>query len=304
MINRLLLMVMLLTTLLCGCGDEEAVKVSLNKRQEITARPQRPAITYAYLPQYSHTESFQRHHRLVEYLAEETGLAIRQVFPDSFSHHIEMFGQGKIDISFSNPFVYVNLAHRYGAKAMARIVEEDGQAEFRGQIIARKDNESIQSLEDCRGKSWLAVDPTSAGGYLFPLGHFVEHGLHIQDFKEVVFAGGRQENVILSVYAGLHDLGSIREGSLKVVEKKIDIDQIKIVANSRSYPGWVYAYSPRLPREAADKIKAALLKLDYGGNTHHRAILEAARFIGFVSSDDRDFDPIRELNKKVGLQLE
>ena len=297
---------MLLTAvLLCSCGDgEETVKVSLSKRQEITARPQRPAITYAYLPQYSHTESFQRHHRLVEYLTEETGMLFRQVFPESFADHINMFGQGKIDVSFSNPFVYVKLANRFGAKAMARIIEEDGRAEFRGQIIARKDNEAIQTLEDCRGKSWIAVDPTSAGGYLFPLGHFVEHGLHIRDFKEVVFAGGRQENVILSVYAGLHDLGSIREGSLKVVEKKIDISQIKIVATSRPYPGWVYASSPRLPQETANKIKAALLKLDYKGNPRHRTILEAARFIGFVPSDDRDFDPIRELNKMVGLELD
>ena len=69
--------------------------------------------------------------------------------------------------------------------------------------------------------------------------------------------------MILGVYAGLHDLGSIREGSLTVVENKIDINQIKVVASSRSYPGWVYAYSPRLPQEAADKIRAALLKLDY-----------------------------------------
>jgi len=295
----------LLLLLLASCkGGEEAVPVSLDKRQEITARPQLPAITYAYLPQYSHTESFQRHQGLVEYLAEETGLPIRQVFPDTFAHHISMFGQGKIDISFSNPFVYVKLASRFGAKAMARIVEEDGRAEFRGQIIARRDNEAIRSVEDCRGKSWVAVDPSSAGGYLFPLGHFVDHGLTLRDFKEVVFAGGRQENVVLGVYAGLHDLGTIREGSLQVVANKIDIDQIKVVATSRSYPGWVYAYSPRLPQEAADKIRDAMLKLDYGHNPRHRAIFDAARFIGFVPSDDRDFDPIRELNTKVGLELE
>jgi len=288
-----------------SCGEgEEAVKVSLDKRQEISFRPQLPAITYAYLPQYSNTESFQRHHRLVEYLAEQTGLPMRQVFPDTFAHHISMFGQGKIDISFSNPFTYVKLANRFGAKAMARIIEEDGRAEFRGQIIARKDNEAIQTVEDCRGKSWVAVDPSSAGGYLFALGHFVEHGLNLRDFKEVVFSGGRQENVILGVYAGLHDLGSIREGSLKVVENKIDLNQIKVVASSRSYPGWVYAYSPRLPQEAADKIRAALLKLDYQHNPSHRAILDAARFIGFVPSDDRDFDPIRDLSTKVGLDLE
>ena len=232
--QRLFFLCMLLAALfLCSCGeDEKAVKVSLDKRQEMTFRPQLPAITYAYLPQYSHTESFQRHHRLVEYLAEQTGLPLRQVFPDTFAHHISMFGQGKIDISFSNPFIYVKLANRFGARAMTRIIEEDGRAEFRGQIIARKDNEAIQSVEDCRGKSWVAVDPSSAGGYLFALGHFVDHGLNLRDFKEVVFAGGRQENVILGVYAGLHDLGSIREGSLKVVENKIDLNQIKVVATS------------------------------------------------------------------------
>lgn len=301
----LALVLLLVAVLVAACGEgEEAVPVSLDKRQEIAYRPQLPAITYAYLPQYSNTESFQRHHRLVEYLAEETGLPIRQVFPDTFAHHLSMFGQGKIDISFSNPFVYVKLANRFGAKAMTRIVEEDGQAEFRGQIIARKDNESIRTIEDCRGKSWVAVDPSSAGGYLFALGHFVDHGLTLRDFKEVVFSGGRQENVILGVYAGLHDLGSIREGSLKVVENKIDIDQINVIATSRSYPGWVYAYSPKLPQEVVDKIRAAMLKLDYAHDPRHRSILEAAKCIGFVPSDDRDFDPVRELSTKVGLDLE
>jgi len=299
------LFMLLAALLLVSCRDEEAaVNVSLDKRQEISFRPQLPAITYAYLPQYSKTESFQRHHQLVEYLAEQTGLPIRQVFPDTFDDHISMFGQGKIDISFSNPFIYVKLANRFGAKAMTRIIEEDGRAEFRGQIIARKDNKTIQSLDDCRGKSWVAVDPSSAGGYLFPLGHFVEHGLNLRDFKEVVFSGGRQENVILGVYAGLYDLGSIREGSLKVVENKIDINQIKVVANSRWYPGWVYAYSPRLPQDVADRIRAAMLKLDYKNDPRHRAILDAAKFIGFVPSDDRDFDPIRDLSTKVGLDFE
>lgn len=299
------LWLLLLVMALGSCREsEKAVKVSLNKREDIAFRPQSPAITYAYLPQYAHTESFQRHHLLVEYLAEQTGLAIRQVFPETFDDHIKMFGQGKIDISFSNPFIYVKLASRYGAKAMARIIEEDGRAEFRGQIIARKDNQAIKSLMDCRGKSWVAVDPSSAGGYLFPLGHFVDHGLQLNDFKEVVFAGGRQENVILGVYAGLHEIGSIREGSLDVVKDKIDIDQIKIVDTSRWYPGWVYAYSPRLPPEVVERIRTAMLRLDYTGDPRHREILDAAKCIGLIPSNDQDFDPIRELSTKVGLDLD
>ena len=296
---------LLLALSLSACEErEETIKVSLDKREEITFRPQMPALTYAYLPQYSHTESFQRHHRLVEYLSEQTGMPIRQVFPDTFDDHINMFGQGKIDISFSNPFIYVKLANRFGAKALTRIIEQDGRAEFRGQIIARKDNDEIKTIEDCRDKSWVAVDPSSAGGYLFPLGHFVDNGINLDDFKEVLFAGGRQENVILGVYAGLHDVGSIREGSLSVVEDKIDINQIKIIDSSRWYPGWVYAYSPRLSEDVAEKIREAMLKLDYENNPQHRDIFDAARFIGFVPSDDQDFDPVRELSQKVGLDLD
>ncbi len=298
-------MILLAAVFLSACGEtEEAITISLEKREEIAFTLQVPALTYAYLPQYSHTESFQRHHRLVEYLAEQTGLSIRQVFPDTFDDHIHMFGQGKIDISYSNPFVYVKLANRFGARAMTRIIEEDGRAEFRGQIIARKDNREIKDISDCRGKSWVAVDPSSAGGYLFPLGHFVDHGIHLEDFREVVFSGGRQENVILGVYAGLHDIGTIREGSLRVVEDKIDIDQVRIIDNTRWYPGWVYAYSPRLSQEAAGQIRDAMLALDPENNPRHREILDAARFIGFVPSDDRDFDPVRELSAKVGLDLE
>lgn len=300
-----ILLLIVATFTLMSCRDsEKPVAISLDKRQEITFRPQIPAITYAYLPQYSHTESFQRHNRLVEYLAEETGLPLRQVFPDTFDNHISMFGQGKIDISFSNPFVYVKLANRFGARAMARIVEKDGRAEFRGQIIARRDNAAIETIEDCRGKSWVAVDPSSAGGYLFPLGHFVDQGFSLDDFQEVVFAGGRQENVILGVYAGLHDIGSIREGSLRVVKDKIDVQQIKVIDSSRWYPGWVYAHSPRLPAEVTERIRAAMLKLDYENDPRHRAILDAAQFIGFVPSDDQDFAPIRELSDKVGLDLD
>lgn len=304
--KRVFLLLLMMCLLLLSCREkEEPVKVALDKRQEITFRPQLPAaITYAYLPQYSHTESFQRHNRLVEYLSQQTGLPIRQVFPDTFDDYLSMFGQGKIDISFSNPFIYVKLANRYGARAMTRIVEVDGRAEFRGQIIARKDNKAIQTLQDCRGKSWVAVDPSSAGGYLFALGHFIDHGITLKDFKEVIFAGGRQENVILGVYAGLHDIGSIREGSLSVVQDKIDINQIKVVDSSRRYPGWVYASSPRLSEDAVDRIRTAMLQLDYEHNPQHKLIFDAAKFIGFVPSDDRDFDPIRELSKKVGLDLD
>lgn len=290
-----------------GCNqDERPVKVDLSKKEQVNLKESPDVITYAYLPQYSHTVSYQRHHLLVEFLRRETGLNIKQIFPDTFEHHIKMVGQDKIDISYSNPFIYVKIAHRYGAQAFARIVEVYNQESFRGQIICRADNHYIKTISDCRGKSWIAVDSTSAGGYLYALGYFVEHGIQKTDFSEISFApgpGGKQEGVVLAVHAGKYDIGTIREGTLNVVADKIDTNEIQVIARTPLYPSWVYASRAGLDTEIVKKIKTAMLKLDYN-KKECKHILEAANFIRMISSDDRDFDSVKKLAATVGISLD
>ena len=290
-----------------GCSeDEPAIKVDLSKKEQVSLKEEADVITYAYLPQYSHTVSYQRHHMLVEYLRKETGLNIKQIFPDTFEQHMKMVGQGKIDISYSNPFIYAKIAHRYGARAFARIAEIYNQENFRGQIICRADNRFIKTIANCRGKSWLAVDSTSAGGYLYPLGYFIAHGIQKTDFSEIAFApgpGGKQEKVVLAVYAGKYDVGTIREGTLNVVADKIDINEIRVIANTRWYPGWVYAARAGLEPKIVKKIRKALLKLDFN-QKEYQQILEAADFVKVIPSENRDFNPVRELAARVGISLD
>src|SRR4030042_5927383 len=127
--------------LLGGCGNDEPAKtIDLSKRGEVMVDRPDDAITYAYLPQYAHTVSYERHHLVMEYLARTTGLNVRQVFPETFDEHMNMVGRGLIDITFSNPFIYVKIAERHGARAFARIVEAVGKENFRGQIVCRADN--------------------------------------------------------------------------------------------------------------------------------------------------------------------
>jgi phosphonate transport system substrate-binding protein len=290
-----------------GCSQEEpATKIDLSKKEQIGQREEANVITYAYLPQYSHTVSYQRHHLLVEYLRKETGLNIRQIFPETFDKHMKMVGQGKIDISYSNPFFYVKIAHRYGARAFARVVESYGRENFRGQIICRADNRLIHGIADCRGKRWIAVSPYSAAGYLYCLGHFIAHGLKKSDFSVVDFApgpGAQQEKVVLAVYADKYDVGTIREGTLNVVADRIDINEIRVIANTHWYPGWLYAARADLKPGIVEKIKKAFLRLDYNQSEYMR-ILKAADITGIIPSEDRDFDPVRDLVERLGVSLE
>jgi len=152
----------------------------------------------------------------------------------------------------------------------------------------------------------IAVDLTSAGGYLYPMGQFYDHGIRQEDFGEVRFApgpGGKQEKVILAVYAGQYDIGLIREGALNVVADKIDIRQIRVVDYSKYYPGWVYSARKDLNPQVLAKIQTALFKLSMD-NPEHRPILEKAHFTRIVPSSDAEFDSVRELMAVVGIDLD
>jgi phosphonate transport system substrate-binding protein len=289
-----------------GCTEsEEVVRVDMDKREEAVFRTPEDEITYAYLPQYSHRISYKRHHYMVDYLKNSTGLNVRQIFPDTFQEHMNLIGRGQADINFTNPFVYVQIAEQYGAGAFARVVEEHGR-DFRGQIIVRAEDQRIETLEDVRGKSWIAVDPASAGGYLFALGHFLEHGIKPKDFSQISFApgpGGKQEKVVLAVLAGQYDVGSIREGTLDVLQDKVDLGQIRVLAETGWYPGWVFSARKGMPGDEIEKIKKALTALsrDY---PDERKILELAQIRKVVPASDSDFDPIRKLIRKIDAELE
>lgn len=290
--------------LLCqGCSEQEpALRVDLSKRQETVIPTPEAGITYAYLPQYSHTTSYKRHHLLVEYLREATGLPIRQVFPNTFEEHVKMVAQGQIDISFTNPFVYIKLA-RQGAWSFARTIKSSGKDAFRSEIICRSDNRALRTPADCRGKRWIAVDPLSAGGYLFALGHFLDLGIQRQDFAEIAFApgpGGKQENVVLAVLAGKYDFGTIREGTLDVLRGRIDLDQIRILARTKAYPEWLFAARKGLDERVVEKIAQAMFALN-PDNPEHEAILGAAGLRGIIPAKDQDFDAVRELAHKLNL---
>ncbi len=294
----------LLCCLAClGCSqDEPALRVDMHNRQETVLPTPEAGLTYAYLPQYSHTTSYERHHRLVEYLRTATGLPLRQVFPDTFDEHVKMVAQGQIDISFTNPFVYIKLAQQ-GATGFARTIKSTGKADFCSEIICRSDNKALSVPADCRGKRWIAVDPLSAGGYLFALGHFHDLGIHRRDFAEIAFApgpGGKQENVVLAVLAGKYDFGTIREGTLDVLKGRIDMDQIRILARTRAYPEWLFAARKGLDQRVVDKISQAMFALD-PQNPEHAAILGAAGLARIIPATDRDCDPVRELVSKLEL---
>jgi phosphonate transport system substrate-binding protein len=90
----------------------------------------------------------------------------------------------------------------------------------------------------------------------------------------------------------------VREGALAVVAGIIDIRDIKVVARSRWFPGWVYAARRDLDPAVVERVRDALVALDIRDPVQ-RAILSDARMTGIVPARDADFDAVRDLWGKV-----
>lgn len=265
--------------------------------------PTAQKVTYAYLPQYSKEISLERHQDIVAFIKKETGLDIIQVFPESFDDHMKKVGSGEIDISFSNPFVYIKIAQQYDARAFGRIIEKEGKDMFRGEICVLKDS-PLQTLADLKGKRVMAVSSSSAGGYLFQRGMLVEAGIDPNEDLTIDFAqeAGKQEKAFLAMYSGEYDACFVREGTrTEVMKDQVDISKVRVLAYTPWYSGWVYATRKGLDPVVLDKIRSAMLKLDFS-DPEHKAILEKAKFVKIVPSEDKDFDTIRELASKLELK--
>jgi len=78
------------------------------------------------------------------------------------------------------------------------------------------------------------------------------------------------------------------------------VNDIRILAETRPFPGWVYAARRGLDPAVVHALSKAMFKLDY--NRQGQAdILKAAGMKAIIPAVDADYDPVRDLTRKLRL---
>lgn len=243
-------------------------------------------IKVAILPLYSAITLFDRFEPLMRHLSRETGYEFKLVIPRDFEDFYDTIAGGKADFSYSNPYIYIQLADRGYLSAFATTVIRSSGDIFRGIIITRQDS-SIRSVQDLKGKDVMIVSYKSAGGYLAQEMFLAEQGIDVgRDLR--VREGKRQEVVILNVYRGKADAGFVRETALEVLKEEIDLSAIRIVATTSYIANWPFAAVRGVDARLAAKVRQILLDLSQPG------ILSAAQIERFRTADDTEFNTLRE----------
>jgi len=243
-------------------------------------------VKVAHLPLYSAITLFDRFDPLMRYLSRKTGYEFKLVVPKDFEDFFDIVKRGEVEFSYSNPYIYIQLADGGHLRALTTTIVPTSGDIFRGIIITHQDS-AIRTLDDLKGRDVMVVSYKSAGGFLAQQLFLQENGINV--FKDLKLREGkRQEEVILNVYRKSADAGFVRESALEVLKEEIDLSRIRIIAKTAYIANWPFAATRSAPEQLTALVRKSLLEID------DRNILSAARVEGFKAATDRDFDSLRK----------
>lgn len=238
------------------------------------------------LPLFSAQEILGRTNPLAEYLKKETGLD----FIVEVKGNYDLFTQGMekgIDLAYTNPVYYATASEHHNVLAMASKGVSGNK--FRGMIVTRADS-AIETAQDLVGARVGYNGPRAGAAYLSQRLTLLENGVDTkQDMTLVKPVNNKQENTLLSVYAGYLDAGFVRESALKSVEKYIPSNRLKIVMKTAWLPQWALSVSHRMPEAHVNKIRKALDRL-----TEDHRVLKAMKVDALIPAMDSDYDSVRD----------
>lgn len=243
-------------------------------------------LTFGVVPQQAVTDLARAWTPLLAYLNGKTGYAIEfRTAPDitTFGRRVQ---SGEFDFAYCNPLHYA-MYRSSGYQAMAR--ERDTQ--LVGIIVVPKDS-AYKSLKDLNGATMAFPSPIAFAATILPQLSLEQAGVTV--VPKVVAS---HESVYRTVARGLYPAGG---GAVKTYEQVDPLvrDRLRILWKSRPYTTHPIAVHPRVTREVAQRVVAALLAM--ADDPQGAVLLEQAGFKGFVAARDSDYEDIRKLRLSIG----
>lgn len=181
-----------------------------------------------------------------DFLSKVTGESFRYVHPESWSEYSKMMHAEKFDLIFDGPHFVDWRINNIGHNVIMKL-----PALARWTIIARKDDSSVQTMNDMIGKK--ACAPGSPNfGMLNMVSHFPDPEKQPEHIKVKGWI-----NVFNAVKEGKCDVGVLPDTNHDTYDKGRQFT--KIIHKHLPYPNQGITHSPRISAALADKIRDALM---------------------------------------------
>ena len=268
----------------------------------------RPVVKIGYMLCNSEQETTQRFLPLTRYLSDKVGVDFVMVPVDTLDFE-KQFKAGEFTFTHTNSLLYIILRKNEGVQIVTSEKRGKFGARTAGAIIARKGS-GIEKLADIRGKR-LAFGPMLAPtGYLAEYDLMLAAGINPENdlaFYSIPPGSYKHEKLIYGVLYGKYDVAAAPVLDLETMarEGKIAPDDFVILAQSKPIPYCTFAAAKGTDPALVKKVKDALLALkptDVAEVDGERLkVMKAAWIDGYEELPDSDYDPIREMAKRVNM---
>ena len=272
------------------------------------AKQERKTMKIGYMICNSEQETMDRFAPLTRYLSDKTGIEFEPIPVDT--QDVEpRFKKGEFSLFHGNSLLYVVLRERYALTLLASEKRGRFGARTGGAIIARKGS-GITKLTDIKGKRMVFGPMLAPTGYLAEYDLMLRSGIDPEkDLAYYAIPPGsfKHEKLIYAVLYGQFDVAAapLLDLELMVKEGKITADDFVILAQTPVIPYCTFGAAKDTDPKIVAKVRQALLELTPETTVEVAGervkVLKAAWIDGFEELQDSDYNPIREMAKRVNM---
>jgi len=258
-------------------------------------------ILWVFVPSREGEEVTAAAEGVADLLLAETGLYFKTFVATDYTAAIEAecSDPPKAHMGSLATFALITAADR-GCAEPALIASRRGSLTYTGQIIAGADT-GIATLEDIKGKTFCATEPSSTSGWIIPSIMLRAAGLDLENDVTVTYAGGH-DAAVLGVYNGDCEAGAsfvdartLIEGDYPDVMEKVSVVEVSIDIPNDGVQ-FVNSFDPELKQQIVDALVAI------AGTEEGAAALNAAyQWDGLEAHGNDFYDPFRQLLDAAGV---
>ncbi|GAC1500282.1 MAG: putative selenate ABC transporter substrate-binding protein [Vulcanimicrobiaceae bacterium] len=248
----------------------------------------------AFIPDVATTAaSYAEKQPLVDMLQTATGRSVRLIIPTNYAATVEAIGNEGVDLAYFGALTYVKANARYGARPLVQRMEDRA---FHSLFIASATNDGLKSLKDLKGKTFAFGDVNSTSGHLIAIKELGEAGLNPDTDLRTRYTGNHTATAV-AVASGQVDAGALDETVYRklVADKTLDPAKARVFYTSKPFIDYVWAVRKDLDSGLVTSIRHGFLQ---ARDPKLLALLRATRY---VTANDREYDTIRDLAKKLNL---
>ncbi len=265
------------------------------ERFKFAADSVRDILRLGIIPLESPAVMFRRFTPLADYLGKKLGRKFDLKVAVDFQGAVADIGQGMTQVCYMTPSTYIEAHKKYGVRVLVKAMREGKP--FQHSLIVVRNDSTIKSVEDIKGRSFAFGDPHSTSSHIVPRGMLLAAGVDLQDLQYYNYLG-HHDDVAKAVLNGDFDAGAVMESTAY----RFRDQGLRFVKFSEDIPEFNICVAPELAEEVSASLKDALCAIT-DGTPEGAAILKSVNpgYTGFVEAVDEDYAGVRLMMTKMGM---